>query len=238
MIVDYYSRFPVVRQLDDMTVKTICNHFTSILAEFGLPSTVVADFGPQYISEMFKEKCNNSGIALIFSSPYHHQTNSLAERSVGICKPLWRKATDDQRNLNTALWMHRITPLDDQLPSPYELLFGCKPRTLLPNSKNALLSKHLADNDYHQEANQLRQRQQADHYKYKAGSDRRILQNMESVYVRNTIKDIWKPAVVLNRPNPLREPRTYLVDMRGTIYQRTREHLKPRSIHSLQYHLM
>ena len=90
MIVDYYSRFPVVRQLDDMTAKTICNHFTSVLAEFGLPSTVVADFGPQYISEMFKEKCNNSGIALIFSSPYHHQTNSLAERSVGICKPLFR----------------------------------------------------------------------------------------------------------------------------------------------------
>ena len=56
----------MVRQLDDMTAKTICNHFTSLLAEFGLPSTVVADFGPQYISEMFKEKCNNSGIALIF----------------------------------------------------------------------------------------------------------------------------------------------------------------------------
>ena len=55
-----------MRQLDDMTAKTICNHFTSVLAEFGLPSTVVADFGPQYISEMFKEKCNNSGIALIF----------------------------------------------------------------------------------------------------------------------------------------------------------------------------
>ena len=121
----------------------------------------------------------------LFSSPYHHQTNSLAERSVGICKPLWRKATEDQRNLDTALWMHRITPLDDHLPSPYELLFGCKSRTLLPNSKNALLSKH-PDNDYHQEANQLRQRKQADHYNYKAGSDRRILQNMEPVYVRNT----------------------------------------------------
>ena len=61
---------------------------------------------------------------------------------------------------------------------------------------------------------------QADHYNYKAGSDRRRLQNME-------------PVCQEYRPNPLREPRTYLVDMRGTIYPRTREHLKPRSIHSV-----
>ena len=50
------------------------------------------------------------------------------------------------------------------------------------NSKNALLLKH-PDNDYHQEANQLCQRKQADHYNYKAGSDKRILQNMEPVYM-------------------------------------------------------
>ena len=46
---------------------------------------------------------------------------------------------------------------------------------------------------------------------------------MEPVFVRNTIKKIWEPGVILNRPNPLREPRTYIV------YCRTREHLEPRS---------
>ena len=51
---------------------------------------------------------------------------------------------------------------------------------------------------------------------------------MEPVYVRNTIK-IWEPSVILNRPNPIREPRTYTVDIGGKVYYRTREHLKPRS---------
>ena len=35
MIVDYYSRFPVIRLLGDITADTICNHFTSVLAEYG-----------------------------------------------------------------------------------------------------------------------------------------------------------------------------------------------------------
>ena len=52
---------------------------------------------------------------------------------------------------------------------------------------------------------------------------------MEPVFVRNTIKKIWEPGVILNRPSPLREPRTYIVDINGKVYCRTREHLEPRS---------
>ena len=52
---------------------------------------------------------------------------------------------------------------------------------------------------------------------------------MEPVYVRNTIKKVWEPGVVLNRPNPVREPRTYTVNVNGKVYYHTREHLKPRS---------
>ena len=63
----------------------------------------------------------------------------------------------------------------------------------------------------------------------KASTDKRILNNMEPVFVRNTIKKIWEPGVVLNRPNPNRELRTYIVDINNKVYYRTGEHLKPRS---------
>ena len=62
MVVDYYSRFPVIRLLDNMTSHAVCNHFTSVLAEYGLPATIISDFGSQYISERFKTKCKLSGI--------------------------------------------------------------------------------------------------------------------------------------------------------------------------------
>ena len=76
MIVDYYSRFPVIRLLSDISVETICNHFTSVLAEYGLPSIIIADFGTQYISQKFKDNCAKSGVTITFSSPYHYEANS------------------------------------------------------------------------------------------------------------------------------------------------------------------
>ena len=55
-----------------------------------------------------------------------------------------------------------------------------------------------------------------------AGIDRRILNNMEPVFVRNTIRKVWEPGVILNRLNPI-------VDINGKVFYRTRGHLKPRS---------
>ena len=212
MIVHYYSRFPVIRLLSDISAETIYNHFTSVLAEYGLPSIIIADFGTQYISQKFKDNCAKSGVTITFSSPYHHQANCLAERAVGTCKSLWKKAVESSKCPYTALWMYRVTPLDSHLPSPYELLYGCKPKTLMPSSKKDLQSRH-PDNENHQEKNYERQQRQAEAYDRKASIDKRILNNMEPVYVRNTIKKIWEPGVILNRPNPIREPRTYIVDI-------------------------
>ena len=228
MVVDYYSRFPVIRLLDNMTSHAVCNHFTSVLAEYGLPATIISDFGSQYISKRFKTKCKLSGITLRFSSPYHHQANSLAERTIGTCKSLLKKALEKNECPYTALWMYRTTPLDDQMPSPHELPFGRKPQTTLPSTRSTLKSKHPND-DLHQEANQKRQERQAEFYDRKTGSDKRILHNMEPVFVRNTLKNTWQPVIVLNRPQPTERPRTYTVDIQGKIYQRTREHLRPRS---------
>ena len=53
---------------------------------------------------------------------------------------------------------------------------------------------------------------------------------MEPLYVRNTLKHIWEPATVLNRPDPLQNPRSYLIDLQGKVFRRTREHIRPRSI--------
>ena len=112
MIVDYYSRFPVIRLLNDMTSHTVCYHFTSVLEEYGLPSTIIADFGSQYISERFKTKCEQSGITLHCKSPYHHQANSLAERSIGLtCKTLLRKALEENipNNCGYTKQLHLMT---------------------------------------------------------------------------------------------------------------------------------
>ena len=124
--------------------------------------------------------------------------------------------------------MYRTTPLDTNLPSPYELLFGRKSKTFLPNASNTLLSKH-PDSDTHRDSLQSRQEDQAAHYNTTAGNDLRVLKDNEPVYVRNTLTNTWELGTVLNRPNPEREPRTYLIQIKGRLCQRPRQPLKPRN---------
>ena len=64
------------------------------------------------------------------------------------------------------------------MPSPYELLFGRKPGTLMPSSKKNLQSRH-SDNLDHQERNLEGQQRQAEVYDKKASTNKRILNNME-----------------------------------------------------------
>ena len=68
MIVNYFSRFPVIRLISNMTANTICSHFTQILSEYVLPSHIHAEFGTQYISKEFREMCENSGMKLTLRS--------------------------------------------------------------------------------------------------------------------------------------------------------------------------
>ena len=222
IVTDYYSRYIIVRRLQNIMAETICEQISDIFMEFGLPESIIADCGTQYISEKFKNACKNSNVILSHSAPHHHQANSSAERSVGTVKNLWKKATELGQSKATALWMHRVTPLDDTLPSPSELLFGRKPKLFLPSGKGG----RNEANDRHIEANDRRQEAQRIHYR--AGVDKQPLNTGETVDVYNTIRKVWEPATVIERPSPIKEPRTYIVEKNGRRLFRTREHIKPR----------
>ena len=48
LIVDYYSRFPILRKLNSTTSRVFIQEMKAIFAELGIPSVVVSDGGPQY----------------------------------------------------------------------------------------------------------------------------------------------------------------------------------------------
>ena len=43
LIVDYMSRFPVIRHLSNMTAKMVAEHMKAIFSELGIPKTLVSD---------------------------------------------------------------------------------------------------------------------------------------------------------------------------------------------------
>ena len=224
VIVDYFPRFPVIRLISNMTANTICSDFTRILSEYGLPSHIHADFGTQYISKEFRKMCDNSGIKLTFSSPYHHQVNSVAQRAIVTCKSIWKKTLDEKKCPYSAMWMYRTTPLSHNMPSPYELMYGRKPRILIPSSNHVLQSAH-ADNLDHRDMNQLYQEKQAEYYKRKASqTERRPLHANELVFVYNTLTKTWHTGKIMNIPSHNNKPKRSLHRRKGwNVVQKNQE---------------
>ena len=82
MIIDYGSSYLVFIPLSGFTASAICKHSTIVLTEYCLPSIILADYGSQFVSKNLKKMCKESETKLIFSSTYHHQANSLAEKKM------------------------------------------------------------------------------------------------------------------------------------------------------------
>ena len=97
LIMDYYSRWHMIRLLRDITASIIDNPFTHILTEYALFFINVADCGSQFVSEKFKKMCKWSGITQIFSCPCHHEANNSIE------KILLRKALKSMQSPYTAI---------------------------------------------------------------------------------------------------------------------------------------
>ena len=213
ILVDYMSRFPVVRKLSSMTADCVTGHLTSIFNEFGPPETIVTDNGPCYNSETFRTSMIQHGVHHITTSPHYHQSNGLAEGYVKIVKNLFNKAHEEGQNVLTALRIYRSTPLSADLPSPFELLFNRPPDSDLPQMPRHS-SAPVRTADKHPEA-----------------ADSQILPPRSSVMYITPPDKIWKPAKVVEYLGY----RSYRIQAEnGAKYVRSRYHLRPYTPHDEQ----
>ena len=79
LIVDYTSRFPIVRKLKSMSAQHIAEHFKSIFLGYGWPDTLVSDNGPCYTAKTFTNLMKEYAVNHITSSPHYPQSNGLVE---------------------------------------------------------------------------------------------------------------------------------------------------------------
>ena len=127
IIADYFSKYPLVEQLDSMSSKTVAQKTMRIFSMFGIPNTMISDNGPQFIGKEYQELMNMHGISHITSSPHHPQGHGFIERMIRTVKSFFHKS-----NLDEALLSYRTTPLGPNRPSPAELMFGRKVQNNLP----------------------------------------------------------------------------------------------------------
>ncbi|XP_053967933.1 uncharacterized protein K02A2.6-like [Anastrepha ludens] len=81
VIVDAFSKWPEIFQIENITTQTIISKLNETLSRYGDCDTLVSDNGTQFTSGAFEQFVTSRGIQHIRTSPYHPQSNGHAERS-------------------------------------------------------------------------------------------------------------------------------------------------------------
>jgi len=145
LVTDYYSRYPEICKLPNITAETVVTHCKSIFARHGVSETVVSDNGTQFSKvegSSFSKFAKEYGFNHIISSPKYPQSNGFAEAGVKIVKNCLKKSHDQYE----ALLNYRTTPLQNGY-SPAELLMGRRLRTKLPTTPIQLKPRTVDEHD-------------------------------------------------------------------------------------------
>ncbi|XP_014668316.1 PREDICTED: uncharacterized protein K02A2.6-like [Priapulus caudatus] len=216
IVVDYYSSFPIVRKLSTVTSAGVIQSLRGILAEYGIPETIISDNRPQYSSSEFAKFAEEYGFKHVTSSPNYPQANGKAERYVGVIKKKLEKARESGQNPALALLCIRTTPLSARLPSPAELLFNRKIQS------NFLMVNMTANDEEVQEG--MRDKQDRSQARYDAHTKPLPeLQAGQSARIQHPVTKRWEPA----RNECTELPRSYVVEAEtGARYRRDRKQIR------------
>ena len=129
-LVDRYSGFPFAHRLTSTTTSAVTKVLREWFMEWGIPSVIRTDGGPQFRSE-FRDFCKKLSIEHELSSPYNPRSNGLAEAAVKNMKTLLKKCSYDKQDFREALLEWRNVPRADGV-SPAQLFLGRRQKTNLP----------------------------------------------------------------------------------------------------------
>ena len=74
-VVDYNSKFPIIRKLQGLLVEHLINAVSSIFTQFGIPQKLMSDAGTNFVSEKSRHFWKSINVEQAVSSGYHHQSN-------------------------------------------------------------------------------------------------------------------------------------------------------------------
>ena len=116
VILDHFSHFAVVKSSEKIDTATTIRLLLEVFAKHGLPQKIRCNRGTNFTSLDFTNFCSDLGIALFFSSSYHHQTVP-AECSVCTVKNIMKKCHETGTPWCLGLLEYLCTPLDEKTPS-------------------------------------------------------------------------------------------------------------------------
>ena len=71
-VVDYSSKFSIIRRLQGLLAENLINAVTAIFAKYSIPQKIMSDTGTNFVSEKFRQFCKSINIEEAVSLAYHH----------------------------------------------------------------------------------------------------------------------------------------------------------------------
>ena len=193
---------PFVRRLtSNSTSATVISALKQMFGEHGIPHKLLSDKGPQYDCIELRTFAADRGFRHITGSPRYPQYNGFAERMVQTIKKTMLKARQSDTDPDLSLLCPRTNPIDNNLPSPAELLCSRQLR-----SNVSLLSSHTPKDKAVQQNLQVRQ-QRRKKYLDRSARDLSPLHTSQRIHLQKA-NGTWTPATVVEKKS---EPPSHTV---------------------------
>ena len=118
IVVDFYSKFPIIRTQRNISSATIINHLKGIFDKHGILERLISDNSPQYSSQEFQVFSARYGFDHVTSSPLYPLSNGFLERTVQTVKKIFTKAKEGGGDPHLAMLCLRTTPNRSQPAIP------------------------------------------------------------------------------------------------------------------------
>ena len=225
VVVDYFSKYLIVRKLPSSTSSAVIKELGMIFSEFGNPLVFRSDNGPCYSSQEFKFFMQNWLVEHRTSSPHYPQSNGLAESMVKVSKNLIEKSIKQDLPWNRLLLDYRCTPISSEIPSPAEILFGRKFRSSISILPSQVLNDRIS------KQRELIAKKEGKFYASTQDFQDRIkalpFEAGQNVWLQDSDSRKFEEAVIRKK---CREPNSYMVEIpaTGQCFRRNSNFIKPR----------
>ena len=221
VLVDCYSDYIELFQLEDMTSATLIRQLKPVFATHGVPSVLISDNGPNYSSADFKAFCDSWSFKHITSSPHHHQANGKAESAVKIMKNMIRKTQATDGDIWKAVLEWRNAPSPNTESSPAQRFFSRRTRSLLPANDTAYQPKVITN--VLENIVEKRRKSKVNYDKSAKPLPELVVgQPIRALKHPKSSSSPWVPGVVTSKV----APRSYLIQVGDRTYRRNRIHLR------------
>ena len=134
---EYMSRWAVAKAVHEVSRFEVCDFLLeNICTIFGFPKQLVTDQGSQFMSELFEDLLVIFEISHLATTAFSPWQNGLTEGfNKDLCRKISKYCNEKQDDwdlyMPMACWWHNTVTNSTTGFSPFEILFGQKPRVLL-----------------------------------------------------------------------------------------------------------